>query len=76
MPRYYLHLHNGPDLERDPNGSDYADLEEARDDAERVIRELQLDWAEARSDMAIEIVDETGRTVLRVTSPHAFRPKH
>ncbi|WP_262299683.1 DUF6894 family protein [Microvirga sesbaniae] len=66
MPRYYLHLHTGQDLELDPEGDDFPDLGAAQAEAKRVIGELWLDWPEARIGMAIEIVDETGQTVLRV----------
>ncbi|MBA1159045.1 DUF6894 family protein [Microvirga mediterraneensis] len=66
MPRYYLHIHNGHDLELDPEGEDFPDLGAAQLEAKRVIGEVWLDWSEARIGMAIEIVDETGQTVLRV----------
>jgi hypothetical protein len=66
MPRYYLHIHNGHDLERDPEGADYPTLVAARAAAEQVIREIWVDWPEARYDMAVEIVGEAGQTVLQV----------
>jgi hypothetical protein len=66
MLRYYLHIQKGHDLELDPEGDDFPDLEAAQAEANRVIRELWLDRGEARIDMAIEIVNEAGQTVLRV----------
>ena len=66
MPRYYLRIRKGHDVDLDPDGDDFPDLGAAQAEARRVIRELCLDWSEARIGMVIEIVDETGRTVLRV----------
>ena len=74
MPRYYFHIHNGHDLELDPEGDDFPDLGAAQAEAKRVIRELWLDWAEARIDMAIEIVNETGQTALRVPFANVIGP--
>ena len=66
MPRYCLHIRNGHDVDLDTEGDDFPDLQSAQAAAERVIRELWLDWPDARIDMAIDLVDETSQTVLRV----------
>jgi Domain of unknown function (DUF6894) len=74
MPRYYLHIHDGHDLDLDPDGTDFRDLQAAQAEAERVVRELWLDWSEARPDTAIEIVDATGRTMRRVPFSDVIGP--
>ncbi|WP_376771095.1 DUF6894 family protein [Microvirga soli] len=66
MSRYYLHVHNGYDLELDPDGADFPDLRAAQTEAERVIRDVSRFWPQARRYMTIEIADETGRTILRL----------
>jgi hypothetical protein len=66
MPRYHLHFHNGRELEEDEEGMDFPSSEAALDEAIRMARELWAGLPDARRDMAIEVVDEIGRTVLRI----------
>ena len=40
MPRYYLNFREGQTLHRDPEGADFADLEQARQEAASCAREL------------------------------------
>ncbi len=74
MPRYYLHIHNGYDLERDPDGADFRDLQTARAEAERVIREVSRNWPQARRYMTILIADEAGQTILRLPFADVMGP--
>jgi hypothetical protein len=66
MPRYYFHIHNGYDLELDPDGTDFPDMNDARAEAERMIRDISRYWPQARRYMSIEIVDKGGKTLLRL----------
>jgi hypothetical protein len=40
MPRYYLNVRQGQILHRDPEGAEFADLEQAREEAVHCAREL------------------------------------
>jgi hypothetical protein len=66
MPRYYLHIHNGYELELDTDGADFPDAQAARAEAERLIREVSRFWPQARRYMTIEIADEAGQTIVRL----------
>jgi hypothetical protein len=70
MPRYYLHIRSKDGLSKDPQGEVLPDIETALAAALRVIRRIRASklWSqllpEAQRQMAIEIADETGQTVL------------
>jgi hypothetical protein len=70
MPRYYFHGHDGNGRDRDRVGTELATLDEARSEAADVARELCHLWDDlppgALNNMAIEVADETGQTVLTV----------
>ena len=70
MPRYYFHVHDGHGRDRDHVGTELANIHEARSEAVNVARELCHLWDDlppgALNNMAIEVADETGQTVLVV----------
>lgn len=69
MPRYYLNLYNDV-VTCDEEGVELADLESARDEAIRNIRDLMkedLDKGRIALDHRIEIADEFGRILGTVT---------
>jgi hypothetical protein len=71
MPRYYFHVHDGDSLDRDHIGTELANIPEARTEAVTVARELCHLWDDlppgALNNMAIEVADGTGQTVLIVS---------
>jgi hypothetical protein len=70
MPRYYFHVHDGVDLDRDHIGADLHDLSEIRAEAVNVARELRALWDDlppgALDKMVIKVGDEAGKIVLVV----------
>jgi hypothetical protein len=68
MPRYFIDLRDGEDLDRDPDGFEAPDLHGAGREARRVMSELRQDWTGAVdvSRMAIEVADEAGQVLLTV----------
>jgi hypothetical protein len=69
LPRYFLHLRAGEDLDCDPDGFEAPDLAGATQEARRVINELWEDWAMEAMDfsrMAVEIEDEEGQVLLTI----------
>jgi hypothetical protein len=80
MPHFYLHFRDGDGLEEDFIGRALPDLDAAHAEALRVARDLQAIWsdlpAEARSSLAFEIVDETGKTVRVVPFSEAAGRTH
>ena len=76
MPRFYFHIRNGDAFEdRDPEGEDLFDLEDARAEALDVARDFWKDWPHAEICMAVEVVDEVGQTVLTVPFAAAVDPR-
>jgi hypothetical protein len=73
MHRYYFHVHDGDSLDRDHSGLDLANIHEARTEAVKAACDLCHLWddlpPEALNNMAIEVADETGQTVLIVPFP-------
>jgi hypothetical protein len=67
MPRYYFKIHNGYELELDSDGADFPDLQAARAEAERITRDVSRFWPQARRYMMIEIADEAGQTIVRLS---------
>jgi hypothetical protein len=80
MPRYYLHIRDSGGLGKDPDGIEVPDIDAAHAEALRVARDMQVLWSdmppEARNELAFEIADETGRTVLTVPFSEAEGPLH
>ena len=66
MPRYFFHVREGSELNRDIEGQDFADAEAARREAINSVREIlgeKILHGGALSHRSIEIADETGRVV-------------
>ena len=66
MPRYFFHVREGSDLNRDAEGQDLPDVEAARREAINSVREIiseKLLHGGALNHRSIEIADETGRVV-------------
>lgn len=76
MPLYYFHIRNGSALERDPEGMELPDLQSAHAEALVASRELAEAAPEFDKDTLIEIADETGRTVLRISFADAAGSIH
>ncbi len=75
MPRYYFHIRNGDVFEdKDSDGEDLLDLEDAVDEALQVARDYREDWGPVEPGTVIDIVDEAGRTVLTVPVSEAIDP--
>ena len=70
MSLYYLHIEEGIDLLRDPEGSTHSDLEAARTEAiqgaRQLISEAVLTGSPLRLDRAFQIENADGQTLLRV----------
>jgi hypothetical protein len=77
MRKYYFHVNDGDRLDRDCAGMDLANIHEARTEAVNVARELCHLWDDlppgALDNMAIEVTDESGQTVLVLPFPAAMR---
>ena len=71
MPRYFFHVREGGDLNRDGEGQDFADVEAARREAVNSVREMlgeKILHGGALNHRSIEIADETGHVVEVVNS--------
>ena len=71
MPRYFFHVREGGDLNRDGEGQDFADVEAARREAVNSVREMlgeKILHGGALNHRSIEIADETGHVVDVVNS--------
>ncbi len=68
MPRCYFHVRDGSNLDRDRIGTDLHDANEVHTEALKVARELCALWDDLPPDdlnqMAVEVADEAGQTVL------------
>ncbi len=68
MPRYYLNFRQGQTLHRDPEGADFADLEQARQEAACCAKELiaaaVVDNEPVKGHMEVE--DADGRILATV----------
>ena len=68
MPRYYLNFRQGQTLHRDPEGADFADIEQARQEAVCCAKELVAaavtDNETVRGHMEVE--DADGRILATV----------
>jgi hypothetical protein len=76
MPLYYFHVRDGDNLDFDHIGTDLANIDEARIEALNVARDLCYLWNDlppgALDNMAIEVADESGQTVLVLPFPVAI----
>ena len=71
MPRYFFHVREGSDLNRDSEGQVCPDAEAARREAISAVREImgeKLLHGGAMNHRSIEIADETGHVVDVVNS--------
>jgi hypothetical protein len=71
MPRYFFHVREGSDLNRDSEGQICPDAEAARREAINAVREImseKLLHGGALNHRSIEIADETGHVVDVVNS--------
>jgi hypothetical protein len=68
VPRYFFNARNENGLSRDEEGLDLPDVEAARAEALKAAQQLwgDLSGHTARNNMAIEITDEAGQTILTV----------
>ncbi len=77
MPRYFFHIHDSNGLDQDHLGADLADIHEVRTEAMTLARDLCYLWNDvppaALDNMAIEVADEAGQTVLVLPFPVAMR---
>lgn len=67
MPRYFLHVHIGRDVIRDPEGQEFRDADEAWNATQAIARNIMntdlpqpVNWASCY----IEVQDEKGEIVL------------
>ncbi len=71
MPRYFFHVREGSDLNRDREGQEFADVEVARREAINSVREIlgeKLLHGGVLNQRSIEIADETGHVVDVITA--------
>jgi hypothetical protein len=71
MPKYFFHIREGSDLNRDSEGGDFANVEAARHEAINSVREIlgeKLLHGGTLNHRSIEIADETGHVVEVVNS--------
>jgi hypothetical protein len=70
MARYFFNVRQDHDLVVDTEGDDFTDLEYARLNAVKAIREMaaaQIKGGEVVADERIEVVDETGAIVVSIS---------
>lgn len=76
MPRYFFHILDGNGLDRDDAGVDLVTFHDARSEALNLARDLCYLWNDLPSgiltNMAIEVADEAGQTVLVLPFPAAM----
>jgi hypothetical protein len=71
MPRYFFHVREGRDLNRDGEGQEFADVEAARREAINSVREIlgeKLLHGGVLNQRSIEIADQTGHVVDVITA--------
>jgi hypothetical protein len=73
MPRYYFHSRTGAEYVPDERGIEFPDLNEAREEALRAIREM-IGEAVAHSEgpATFEIANEAGEVLATVTPSEAL----
>jgi hypothetical protein len=79
MPRYYLHIQQGDQLLRDPDGIECLDLEAARAEAVAGIRDILAEAIKRGADDGLEdvlvITDESGRELITIPFSEALPPR-
>jgi hypothetical protein len=79
MPRYHLCIRGADPLPKDIGDIDLPSVEAVHAEAWKVARELREAFSALRADilraMAVEVIDETGQTVLVVPFPKVKRRK-
>ena len=77
MPRYFLHVQDGATIAEDLEGSEFRDVEAAREEAVSAAIELIIDSLRRRQGLRLErtiaIADETGRVLAQVRFEDAVR---
>jgi hypothetical protein len=76
MPMYFLHLRERDHLVRDLQGANFKDLQAARDEAERAIRDIVSEHIAAGEELllrTIEICDDEGNHVATVNVAATIR---
>lgn len=66
MPRYFFHLRDGADIQRDVSGFDCADLQTAKVVAGNCMREMVAEGDEEISSHSVEIADSGGNVLATV----------
>ena len=69
MPRFYMHIRDGEELIVDAEGCTFPDIDAASEEARVAIREMlaeRIRQGEVIDGQAIEISDETGRTLMTI----------
>jgi hypothetical protein len=71
MPRYFFHVHTAEGITRDETGQVLPDIDAARESALNAVQGLSGEAAAVvvRQSVLIEIVDETGQTLLNLPLP-------
>ncbi|RFZ83824.1 hypothetical protein D0Y60_20895 [Shinella sp. WSJ-2] len=76
MPRFYFHIRDGDVHEIDPDGLEFASLEDAVVDARKAAREMLAEKLIANEHIdgqRFEIADETGNVVETVPFKSVLR---
>lgn len=77
MPRYFLHVQDGETVAEDLEGSEFRNVDAAREEAVSAAIELIIDSLRHRQGLRLErmiaIADETGRIVAEVRFEDAVR---
>jgi hypothetical protein len=77
MPLFFLNVRDGASLVRDPEGSEFADLEAARAEALASARDLvgdNLKNDQVQDNRQYEITDEAGQVLATVPLMDALKP--
>src|SRR4051812_14158786 len=71
MPRFFFHVHSAKGVTRDEVGQLLSNIDTAREEASKAVRELTGDVAStvARESMLIEVTDEAGKTIFNLPLP-------
>ena len=76
MPRYFFHIHDKDGIDQDDAGVDLVNFHDARSEALSLARDLCYLWNDlppgTLNNMAIEVADDTGQTVLVLPFPAAM----
>ena len=69
MPRFFFDIHDGEDFTPDREGVDLEDLEAAKEEAKKALRDIIWDELPVgdRRDFTVDVKDVAGQIVWRVT---------